>query len=119
MNPIPLRHAGRLNLGAWQDHPPSDHAARGPPFRQVLAKGGVISQLVPWLLNVSAWEPRHGRNLTRSELNDELTGYLQGYEQEDEYYWSDRKSEVERQRAPPDDVFFKAQERKQEIKERI
>jgi len=46
--------------------------------------------------------------LARSEFNDELTGYLQGYEQEDEHYWGDRKSAVERQRADPDDVFFKA-----------
>jgi hypothetical protein len=57
--------------------------------------------------------------LARSEFNDELTGLLQGYEQEDESYWSDRKSNMDRQRADPDDVFFKAQERKQEIKEKI
>ena len=57
--------------------------------------------------------------LARSEFNDELTGYLQGYEKEDEHYWGDRKSAVERQRADPDDAFFKAQERKQEIKEQI
>jgi len=57
--------------------------------------------------------------LARSELNDELTGYLQGYEQEDEHYWSDRESEVDKQRASPDDVFFKANDRKQEIKEQI
>jgi hypothetical protein len=57
--------------------------------------------------------------LARAELNDELTGLLQGYEQEDEYYWSDRKSELDKQRADPDDVFFKANDRKQEIKEQI
>jgi hypothetical protein len=57
--------------------------------------------------------------LARAELNDELTGLLQSYEQEDEYYWSDRRSEIERHRADPDDVFFKANDRKQEIKEKI
>ena len=57
--------------------------------------------------------------LARAELNDELTGLLQGYEQEDEYYWSDRKSDLDKQRADPDDVFFKANDRKQEIKEKI
>ena len=57
--------------------------------------------------------------LARADLNDELTGLLQSYEQEDEYYWSDRSSEFERQRAGPDDVFFKANDRKQEIKEKI
>jgi hypothetical protein len=57
--------------------------------------------------------------LARSEFNDELTGLLQSYEQEDEYYWSDRRSEFERQRADPDDVFFAANDRKKEIKEKI
>jgi hypothetical protein len=57
--------------------------------------------------------------LARAELNDELTGLLQSYEQEDEYYWSDRRSEIEKQRADPDDVFYKANDRKQEIKEKI
>ena len=57
--------------------------------------------------------------LARAELNDELTGLLQGYEQEDEYYWSHRKSDLDKQRADPDDVFFKANDRKQEIKEQI
>ena len=57
--------------------------------------------------------------LVRAELNDELTGLLQGYEQEDEYYWSDRRSEIEKRRVDPDDVFFKANDRKQEIKEQI
>ena len=57
--------------------------------------------------------------LARAELNDELTGLLQSYEQEDEYYWSDRRSEIEKRRADPDDVFYKANDRKQEIKEQI
>jgi hypothetical protein len=57
--------------------------------------------------------------LARSEFNDEVTGYLQGYEQEEEYYWGDRKRAVERDRADPDDVFFKAHDRKQEIKQQI
>ena len=57
--------------------------------------------------------------LARAELNDELTGLLQSYEQEDEYYWSDRRSEIEKRRVDPDDVFFKANDRKQEIKEKI
>jgi hypothetical protein len=57
--------------------------------------------------------------LARAELNDELTGLLQSYEQEDEYYWSDRRSEIEKRRVDPDDVFFKANDRKQEIKDQI
>ena len=57
--------------------------------------------------------------LARAELNDELTGLLQSQDQEDEYYWSDRKSDLDKQRADPDDIFFKANDRKQEIKEQI
>ena len=57
--------------------------------------------------------------LARAELNDELTGLLQSYEQEDEYYWSDRKSDIDKQSIDPDDVFFKARDRKQEIKQQI
>jgi len=57
--------------------------------------------------------------LARAELNDELTGLLQSYEQEDEYYWSDRKSDIDKQRVDPDDVFFKANDRKQEIQEKM
>jgi hypothetical protein len=57
--------------------------------------------------------------LARAALNDELTGLLQGYEQEDEYYWSDRRSEIEKRSVDPDDVFYKANDRKQEIKEQI
>ena len=57
--------------------------------------------------------------LARAELNDELTGLLQSYEQEDEYYWSDRRSEIEKRSVDPDDVFFKANDRKQEIREQI
>ena len=57
--------------------------------------------------------------LARAELNDELTGLLQSHEQEDGYYWSERKSEVDKRRADPDDVFFAARDRKQEIKEKI
>ena len=57
--------------------------------------------------------------LARAELNDELTGLLQSYEQEDKHYWSERHSEYERQAADPDDVFFEARERKKEIREKI
>jgi len=57
--------------------------------------------------------------LARAELNDELTGLLQSHEQEDEHYWGDRQRELDKQRADPDDVFFEARDRKQEIKEKI
>jgi len=57
--------------------------------------------------------------LARAELNDELTGLLQSHEQEDEHYWGDRQRELDKQRADPDDVFFEARGRKQEIKEKI
>ena len=57
--------------------------------------------------------------LARCEANDELTGLLQSYEQEDEYYWEAHRDGLKEQHADPDDVFFKARERKQEIKQQI
>ena len=57
--------------------------------------------------------------LARCEVNDELTSVLQSYEDDDSAYWSGRLRELEKQRADPDDVFFAANDRKQEIKEQI
>jgi len=57
--------------------------------------------------------------LARCEANDELTGLLQSYEQDDEYYWEGHRDEFQRQRGDPDDVFFQARERKQEIRQQI
>ena len=57
--------------------------------------------------------------LARCEANDELTGLLQSYEQDDGYYWEGHRQEYQKQHADPDDVFFKANDRKQEIKEQI
>ena len=57
--------------------------------------------------------------LTRSEANDELTTVMQGYEEEDAAYWDDRYRERQKRLVDPDDVFFAARDRKQEIKEQI
>ena len=57
--------------------------------------------------------------LARCEANDELTGLLQSYEQDDEYYWEGHRDEFQKQRGDPDDVFFQARERKREIKQQI
>jgi hypothetical protein len=57
--------------------------------------------------------------LTCSEANDELTTVMQGYEEDDTAYWDDRYHERQKQLADPDDVFFAARNRKQEIKEQI
>ena len=68
----------------------------------------------------NSFRARAGRRsfLARCEANDELTGLLQSYEQDDEYYWEGHRDEFQKQRADPDDVFFQARERKQEIKEK-
>ncbi|HKT49579.1 MAG TPA: hypothetical protein VJV96_04750, partial [Candidatus Angelobacter sp.] len=50
---------------------------------------------------------------------EELTSVLESYEEDDSAYWSGRYGELEKQRADPDDVFFEARDRKQEIKEQI
>ena len=57
--------------------------------------------------------------LVRAEANEELASILQEFEQGDSAFWSERNSERQKQRAGPDDVFFKANDRKQEIKEQI
>ena len=57
--------------------------------------------------------------LTRAEANEELAATLQEYEEDDSAYWDRRRHEREKQLRDPDDVFFAARDRKQEIKEQI
>lgn len=57
--------------------------------------------------------------LTRAEANEELAATLQEYEEDDSAYWDRRHHEWEKQLQDPDDVFFAARDRKQEIKEQI
>jgi len=54
---------------------------------------------------------------TRAQANDELTHTLQNLEQEDTARFGNMHDELEKQNRDPDDVFFHAQERRQEIKE--
>jgi hypothetical protein len=56
---------------------------------------------------------------TRAEANDELTHSLSDYEQEESARFDRMQREWEDQRKDPDDVFFAARDRKQEIKEQI
>jgi hypothetical protein len=53
------------------------------------------------------------------EANEELASILQEYEEDDSAYWDRRRHEREKQLKDPDDVFFAARDRKQEIKEQI
>jgi len=56
---------------------------------------------------------------TRAQANDELMQSLQDLEQEDTARFGTMHDELEKQIRDPDDVFFHAQERRQEIKEQI
>src|SRR5262252_7571251 len=56
---------------------------------------------------------------TRAQANDELMQSLQDVEQKDAARFERRHDEWEKQNRDPDDVFFHAQERRQEIKEQI
>jgi len=56
---------------------------------------------------------------TRAEANEELIHTLHDYEQEESARFDQMKHEWEKQNADPDDVFFAAQDRKQQIKEQI
>ena len=56
---------------------------------------------------------------TRSQANDELMQSLQNLEQEDTARFERMNDEWEKQSRDPDDVFFHARDRRQEIKEQI
>lgn len=56
---------------------------------------------------------------TRAEANNELIQSLSDYEQEESARFDQMRREWEDQRKDPDDVFFHARDRKQEIKEQI
>ena len=56
---------------------------------------------------------------TRAQANDELIHTLQDLEQEDTARFERLHDEWEKQLRDPDDVFFHAIERRQEIKEQI
>lgn len=44
---------------------------------------------------------------------------MQSYEEDDTSYWDNRFRDREKEMRDPDDVFFDARDRKQEIKEQI
>ena len=56
---------------------------------------------------------------TRAQANDELIQTLQDLEQEDTARFERMHDEWDKQLRDPDDVFFHASERRQEIKEQI
>lgn len=56
---------------------------------------------------------------TRAEANEELVETLQSYEEEESARFDGMEREWEKQHTDPDDVFFAARDRKQEIKEQI
>lgn len=56
---------------------------------------------------------------TRSEANEELIDTLHDREMEDSARFDRMERECENQRKDPDDVFFHARDRKEELKEQI
>lgn len=56
---------------------------------------------------------------TRAQANEELTDTLHEHEMEDGVRFDRMERELENQHKDPDDVFFHARDRKQEIKEQI
>src|SRR5689334_18544038 len=67
--------------------------------------------------NLSDYEVR--LETTRALANEELTSVMQDYEQEDAGYWDNRHRDREKEMSDPDDVFFEARDRREEIKEKI
>ena len=56
---------------------------------------------------------------TRAEANEELVQTLQSYEEEESARFDGMEREWQKQYQDPDDVFFAARARKQEIREQI
>ncbi len=56
---------------------------------------------------------------TRAEANAELVQTLQTYEEEESARFDSTEREWEKQHKDPDDVFFAARARKQQVKEQI
>src|SRR5260370_41748758 len=56
---------------------------------------------------------------TRAEANEELVQTLQSYEEDESARFDHMQREWEGRLKDPDDVFFAARDRKQEIKEQI
>ncbi len=56
---------------------------------------------------------------TRAEANEELVQTLQSYEEDESARFDGMEREWEKQYKDPDDAFFAARNRKQEIKEQI
>src|SRR5689334_22107586 len=67
--------------------------------------------------NLSDYEVR--LEATRALANEELTSVMQGYEEDDVTYWDNRDHDREKEMRDPDDVFFDARDRRQEIKDQI
>jgi hypothetical protein len=56
---------------------------------------------------------------TRAEANEELIETLHDYEMDESAHFDQMQQRWENERKDPDNVFFKATDRKQEIKEQI
>ena len=56
---------------------------------------------------------------TRAQANEELIQTLQSYEEEESARFDSMEREWEKRYEDPDDVFFAARDRKQEVKEQI
>ncbi len=67
--------------------------------------------------NLSSYEVR--LESARAEANEELTSVMQDFEQDDSAYWDNRYRDREREIRDPDDVFFEARDRRQEIKDKM
>jgi len=56
---------------------------------------------------------------TRAETNEELTETLHDYEMDESVHFEELHRSVEQERKDPDDVFFEANARKQQIKDQM
>src|SRR5215472_2626981 len=110
-------------LGNWQFRPTKVHAYEALQilnrcFEATLLSLGRLDRLGLFRQEfLNAY--RVTLEYTRAQANDELIHSLQELEQEDTARFERMHDEWEKQNRDPDDVFFHAQERREEIKEQM
>ena len=114
---------GTLPLGSWQSRPTKLHAYEALQIMNRCFEATLLSLERLEHLGLFQHEYLNGYRIaleyTRAQANDELVQTLQELEQEDTARFERLHDEWRNQNRDPDDVFFHAQPRREEIKEQI
>jgi len=114
---------GNLPLSNWQFRPTKLHAYEALQTLNRCFEATLLSLERLEHLGLFRQEFLNAHRITveytRAQANDDLMQSLQDLEQEDTARFGTMHDELEKQIRDPDDVFFHARERRQEIKEQI